>query len=201
MISINKKYLFGLFLILFAVFSVVLFCSDALAQESTGKGRKIWNNIMLFVNFGILVFLFIKYAKNPLMDFLQDERKKMAKRINEVEEQVRKARSLMEAESDKLKSIDKNIGEIRERIIEIGQREKEQIIEKAGNTASQMIEDAENEVQYKIEAARKTFGEEILATAVSMAAENLKKGITEDDNDKIIDQFSAGLAAAKARFD
>ena len=178
----------------------MLSLSDAFAAEGTGAGRKLWDSIMLFVNFGILVFLFIKFARKPLMDFLYGERKKIAARLNEMEKQVKEAKALMETEAEKLKSIDIRISEIRERVISLGQKEKDSIIEKAQTTAKQMIEDAKNETEYKLEAAKKRFGEEMLEIAVSIAKENLKKSITSEEDERIINTFSDDLSAEKIHF-
>jgi F-type H+-transporting ATPase subunit b len=182
------------------IIGIFVLCTDTLAQEGTSSGRKIWDNIMLWVNFAILVFLFIKFAKKPLMDFLHGERNKVAKKINSLEDQVKRAKLSMEAEAERLKKIDESIGEIQERILEIGRREKEEIIEKANISARQMIENAQKEVQYKLETAKKRFGEELLETAVSMAVENVKKVISQDDNEKIIDHFSDILEHEKRHF-
>ena len=54
------------FLALFILLALIgLSASDVFAMEESGKGRIIWNNIMLWINFGILVFIFIKYARKP----------------------------------------------------------------------------------------------------------------------------------------
>ncbi len=201
MSSVDKRYpLICFLLILFATAFIVLFCSDALAVESVSKGRRLWNNIMIWVNFGILVFLFIKFAKKPLMGFLHGERDKIERKIGVIEDQVREARSLMEKEADNLKDMNRRIDEIREHILEIGQREKNKIIEKAEATASQMIEGAKKEADYKLEKAKKRFGEEMLETAVSIAVDRLKQGISPEDNEEIIDGFSTVLRAEKGLF-
>ena len=49
---------------------VLFFAFDASASEEASGGRTIYHTVMLFVNFGILVYLFLKYAKKPLMNFL-----------------------------------------------------------------------------------------------------------------------------------
>ena len=54
-----------------AVLCPLLYCSDALAAEELTAGRRLWGNIMLVVNFLVLVFFFVRYAKKPLMDYLR----------------------------------------------------------------------------------------------------------------------------------
>ena len=201
MSGVDKRYpIICLLLVLFAMVFVLLFCSDALAVESVSKGRRLWNNIMIWVNFGILVFLFIKFAKKPLTAFLRGERDKIERKIGVIEDQVSEARSLMEKEADNLKDMDRRIDEIREQILEIGQREKNKIIERAEATAIQMIDGAKKEAEYKLEKAKKRFGEEMLETAVSIAVDRLKQGISQEDNENIIESFSTVLKAEKHLF-
>ena len=195
----NKRYLF-IFTSICTVSLFFLLCSDTFAQEGISSGRRLWNSIMIWVNFGILVFLFIKFARKPLMDFLHGERNKITKKIENIEGQVKKARSVMEAEADRLKKIDENIEEIRGRIVELGQNEKKMMIEKADLMAKQMIEDAKKEAFYKLETAKKRLGEEMLEIAVSLTVEELKKTISQDDDEKIINQFSDGLQYQKGHF-
>ena len=196
----GKRYLLTCFLILSTVIAGLLSCSEGYAAEGTSKGRIIYNNIMLFVNFGILVFLFIKFAKKPLIDFINGESKKISKDITEIEAQVKEARSIMDSEAAKLEGIDERVQEIKEQVLEIGKREKDKIIEKAKAAAQQMIEDAEREVQYRLETAKRRFGEEMLDMAISLAEEKLKKGFTQDDHEIMIDQFSERINREKGYF-
>jgi F-type H+-transporting ATPase subunit b len=186
-----------------AICFTVFLCSPSFAAEGTSKARVIWDNIMLFFNFGILVAAFIKFGKTPLVDFLKGESKKVKEEIEIIEEQLHKANSLMKAEEDKFASIDEKIKDTREQIIALGEKEKQKIIEKAQLLARHMIEDARNEAEYRLEKAKKSYGEEMLETAVSIALRDLKSRLTqeadEDIVEKMVDQFSIGLDTGKQR--
>ena len=60
-----------------------------------------------------------------------------------------------------------------------------------------MIEDAKKDSDYKLEAAKKLFGIEMLEIAVSIAVRKLKEEVSEEDNEKIIEQFSIDLITEK----
>lgn len=193
----KKRYLMILFLTLCATGYLTLLSSYALAMEETSRGRWFWDNIMLWINFGILVFFFIKYAKKPLVNFLHGEQKKIEENIGTVEAQIKKAISLMDEETEKLKHIDEQLKKIKENIVELGWREKGKIIEKAKIIANQMLEDAHKESEYRLVMAKKRLSVEMLDIAISMAVERLKKEISVEDNEKIIDQFTSGLSATR----
>ena len=176
---------------------VLLLAFDAFALEEASVGRKIWDNVMLFVNFGILVFLFVKYAKKPLMNFLRSEREIVEQHINELTDKKQGVQSQRDAEAEQIKDIDRIIEEIRSSILEMGEREKERIIRQGKSLAEKMIRDAEAWSENRIIAARQEISEEMVDMALSMAREKLSQNITEKDNDHLVDQFITNLQATK----
>lgn len=175
----------------------LLFAFDAFALEEASTGRKIWDNIMLFVNFGILVFLFVKYAKKPLMNFLRSERESVEKQLNELTDRREGVQSQRDVEAEHLKDIDRYIEEIRSHILEMGEREKEKIIQQGKSLAEKMIRDAEAYSENRIVAARRELSEEMVDIALSMAKEKLSKGMTDEDNNNLVSQFITNLETTK----
>lgn len=184
-------------LLTFVTAGVILALSQAEAAEGVSSGRKIWDNIMLWFNFGILVFLFIKFAKNPLMNFLRGQKEKIALNIENVEEQLRDKRSVLEAEEAKLANIDARIEEIKQRLIEIGMREKDELIEQARQQAERMIAKAEMESKAAVAAAKKQLNAELAEIAVSMVEERLRKALSSEDQDRLFEDFMVGLHGEK----
>jgi F-type H+-transporting ATPase subunit b len=172
---------------------------DALAEGGTSSGRRLWNNIMLWVNFGILAFFFIKYAKRPLLDYLRSVREKIEENLNTINHDVQMAKASMEAEHEKLQGIEDHLEEMKVRITEIGRTEKERIIESGKTAAQEMIENAKAYANYKLALAKKKISDELVDAAVSMAAERLKKGISQEDSDQLVAKFFEDLETSKER--
>ena len=196
-ISGNKLFFGSLVMVLIASFW--LDPLEAFAEEGIGSGRKLWNNIMLWVNFGIMVFIFIRYAKKPLMDYLHSVRKKIEGSLKEVDAQMASAKSVMTAEDAKLKGIDEEIRLIHERMLEMGRAEKEKIIESGRVTAEKMIENAKAYAEYRLAVARKVIFDEMVDLAVSMAEEKLKEGISQEDSDRLFADFLHHLEMSRPR--
>ncbi len=195
----RKSLSLSLWMVCITLF-VFFLSADANAVEEMTQGRKIWDTIMLWINFGILVFLFLKFGKKPLMNFLLGERNKVADVLHKVDESVKNAKALLDAEYEKVKDIDKQLEKIKEEIIELGKIEKEDIIQSAKTAAAQMIEDAKKQSEYRLITAKKRFGVEMLAMAVSIAVEKLKEEISAEDNARFIDQFISRLNTVKTSF-
>jgi len=184
-----------LLIVLCAVSCVLFLGTQAFAAEELSRGRKIWDTILLWLNFGILVFFFIKYAKNPLMDYLRGERSKISKRLYELSSQRDHVASKMKGEADRLENIDGQILELKKTILEIAQKEKERIVGEAKIKADHMIEQAKSEAGVRLAAAKKALNDEVAEIAISMVQENLRKGISPKDDERLVDQFIFGLSS------
>lgn len=177
---------------------LLLIVPEAFAAETTTSGRKLWDNIMLFFNFGILVFLFMKYAKKPLVHYLKSVRSNIKKDIDEVSGELDDARSRMGVEEEKMKAVDARIKEIRETLLKLGEQDKQKIIEEAKINAEKMIQDAKAYATYRLAMARKALSDELVDIAVGIAEEHITQGITDSDHDNLVNQFIASLGTAKA---
>ncbi|MDY6880177.1 MAG: ATP synthase F0 subunit B [Thermodesulfobacteriota bacterium] len=186
--------------ILGCVISFFSLCPDVFAEEEISSGRKLWDNIMLWVNFGILVFVFMKFARKPLIDFLRGEGKKIEEDLKTVDDKFKDAKAMMDLESDKFTGIDERMEEIKSSIIQMGIREKDNLIEQAKASADKMIRDAEIYSQQRILAAKKALADEMVDAAISMVTDKLTKEISMDDDNKLFTQFLDNLESTGRYF-
>jgi len=194
-----RKTVLGIFFAgAFAVLLPGLLPADALAAGEISEGRKIYDSIMLWVNFGILAFFFIRYGKTPLMNFLQGERKRVQNQLHEIEEDLNLARQRMKEESDKLDGIDGYLKEIQARIVEMGKREKKKILDEARVRADQMIQEAENELGFQMKKAKWMLNDQLAQKAVDLARERLAAAFTDQDNDKHLQGIMDQLGQVKS---
>ena len=169
----------------------------AAASEGSGSSRKIWDTVMLWINFGILVFFFMKYGRKPLMDVIRSARKKISNEVDDITGKLDNAKSRVSEESDKLKNAEIHIQELREAILEMGKKDKEKIILQGNMAAEKMVRDAKSFAEYRMALARKALSDEMVDMAITIAQERLTKGITETDHDNLVNQFISSLGATK----
>ncbi len=174
------------------IFFLVLYIIPSIAfaqQEEPSKARIIYNNIMLFVNFGILVFLFVKYAKKPLLNFLKSEQNKIQEDISELEQEYNNAKIILNKQKDKLQNIEVYVDDIKKSILEMAYKERERIIKDAQKEADKMVEEAQLYYETESAKAKKVIAEDLVKMAVILVKEKLRKGIPDEVNDKIITNF------------
>jgi len=165
---------------------------EALSAENSGGGRALYDEILLWINFGIIVFIFVKYAKTQLMNFLRGRREKLAQEIARIEEKK-------EAAAAKIKEIQKVLDEsedrftvIKERIVERGEKKKQATIEAAQQQSKLMLKDANRRVDYYYLQAKDRFRAELIDVAIDMAMERLPQEMTAADNEKLVSDYLAG---------
>jgi F-type H+-transporting ATPase subunit b len=193
----RQPYLQAVFVAL--VLGLLLLAGEAWAAGGVSTGRKIWDNVMLFTNFGILVFLFIRYAKKPLMDFLHGVRRKHEQDLGAVSGRFESAKSALDAQDERLREMEQSIETIQKAIIEMGEKEKAAIIEQARKAADRMIIDAKGYADYRLSMAKKALADEMVDTAIEMVREKLTGVLSESDNQRLIDGFIGDLTTTKTR--
>jgi F-type H+-transporting ATPase subunit b len=180
----------GIFFYLIAmVLSLHFLGHDALAAEKSSSWRPMYDLILRWINFGIIVFVIVKYGKTPIMNFLRGEKDKLAQEINRLENEKKEATAKIK---EALKSIDDSevrFADLKNRIIQQGEKKKTEIIESAQNQSKMMLEDAKRRIGTHFLQAKNELREELLDRALDMAMEQLPGEITHEDNDKFTRLF------------
>lgn len=162
---------------------------DAFAAEKAANWRPIYDLILRWINFGIIVFLVVKYGKTPIMNFLRGQKEKLAIEIKRLEE---KKQGITENIEETLRTIDESevqFAEIKDRIVRQGEQKKEAIIQTAQTQSKTMIEDAKRRIDVYFIQAKEKFKAELIDSAFELAMERLPKVITAEDNQKLTAEY------------
>lgn len=192
----NKLKVLGLSLVILAgVFTCLhLFGGEALAEDGGGDWRKSYDLVMLWVNFGILAFVVVKFGKNPLMSFLRMQRDEVAAEISDLEnEKALVTESINEARKTLAES-DARFAELKEMIIRMGEKRRQDLIDGAEQESQFMMSMAEQKVGGYILAAKKTFKEKLIDASVNLAMSRLPDQINEEDNQRMVNQYLSTVA-------
>jgi len=180
----------GIFFYLIAIaLSLHFLGHDALAAEKSSNWRSTYDLILRWINFGIIIFVIVKYGKTPIMNFLRGQKGKLAQEINRLENEKEDAKAKIKKT---LKAVDESevrFSELKDRIIQQGEKKKAEIIESAQNHSKMMIEDAKRRIGIHFLQAKDEFRAELIDKAMDMALERLPKEITLEDNDKFTRLF------------
>ncbi|MEN8690481.1 MAG: ATP synthase F0 subunit B [Desulfobacterales bacterium] len=182
-------------IILTALFFLSAGAVEVLAAEGGGRWRPTYDIIMKWVNFGFLAFIFFKFARRPLMNFLSDKKNEISLQIKKLEdEKDRLLQRVREAETELEENVVR-LEELKERIVQTGERRKLEIIEDARQESRMIIESAKQKMEGRIIQARNRLRAEMVDAATELALEKLPGLLTENDNQKLLEQFMAHAIA------
>jgi F-type H+-transporting ATPase subunit b len=165
---------------------------EALATENASHWRPTYDLVLRWLNFGILVFLLVKFGKAPLMNFLRKRKKELEREIKRVEEERDGAAKKVKETLKQLEESRDRFAEIKERIIKQGERKKQEIIQDARQESKILLAGAKRRVNSQILKTKDEFQAELVDAAVTIALERLPREITAEDNQKFLDQYIAG---------
>jgi F-type H+-transporting ATPase subunit b len=157
---------------------------DALAAENSGGWRPMYDLILRWINFGIIVFILVKYGKTPIMNFLRGQKDKLAQEIHQLESEKNDAKAKIKETLKAVNESEIRFSELKDRIIQQGEKKKADIIASAQTQSKMMIEDAKRRIDSHFLQAKNELRDELIDRAMDMATERLPKEITTQDNDK-----------------
>jgi F-type H+-transporting ATPase subunit b len=175
--------------ILTGLLSLHFLGQEAFAAEKAGSWRPMYDLILRWINFGIIVFLVVKYGKTPIMKFLRGQKEKVAQKIKRLEDKKQRITDDIEKT---LKTIDESevrFEEIKARILRQGEKKKEVIIQTAQHQSKAMLKDAKRRIDTHFIQAKNRFRAEMIDRAIDLAMERFPKEITAEDNDKLTIEY------------
>ena len=159
----------------------------------TAEGEASWRGaydvIMMWINFGILAFLLVKYARAPLMNLLKGEVKKTAATLERAQEGKQQIDQKVKDTLIALEEGRERLRTIQEKIVSEGERQKQQIIESAKHESRLMLERTRLKIDYEIFQAREKVKAEFIDRAVEAVLDRLPSEITPEEQTKLIDRF------------
>lgn len=187
------KYMNKVFLVCTGMMALVLslhfFGYEAFAAEKSSTWRPTYDLILRWINFGIIVFLVNKYAKTPLMNFLKGQKDKLAKEIKKLEDEKENMAEKVKETEKSLDESEVRFADLKERIVQQGEKKKQEIIKLAKNQSRILLEDTNRKIDSYILQSKTTFKAELIDAAIELAREGLPKEITDEDNERFIVQY------------
>jgi F-type H+-transporting ATPase subunit b len=159
------------------------------AGEGGSTWRATYDEVMLWLNFGILAFLLVKYGRGPLIAFLKGEAQRTAEEIERTENRKRQMDEKVLEMTAAAENRRARLQALKERLIQEGERNRREIIESARRDSRTLLEQTRMGIDHQIDEARQQLKAELIDRAVEAALERLPGVITADDQKKLVETF------------
>ena len=176
-------------------FMIHLLSIEALAADSSGDWRPIFDLVMRWVNFLILAFLLIKFSRAPIKNFLEGKKEDIARDIEALEADKKQMLREIDESRKQIENSKERLSQLKKTIIAQGEKNKIKIIEDAERESKILLESAKQKIESRIADAREVLKAELVDDAITLAMKKLPEIITDQDDQKFIDAFIKSAAS------
>ncbi|MFO8112510.1 MAG: ATP synthase F0 subunit B [Desulfosalsimonadaceae bacterium] len=173
----------------------LLAAGPAWAEDGTREWRPIYDLVMRWINFGIFIYFLVKVAGPLLVNFLSSQKTEIQAKIEGAQKEKEEMLAKVQDAKDSLEKSGPRLEEIKSRIVEQGERRKQEIIDEANEHSRLMMKNAKQRIDNQIIHARNKMMNELLDMAMEKALERLPGEMTEEDNDRLIQQYLRATSA------
>lgn len=166
-------------------------------EEHGGHGEHGWDTTALtasFVNFAILIAVFVYLFKDSLKSFLTARKAEVEKELLEAARLKADAEAKHKEYSERLAQLDKELATMKADIVAAGKREYDRIMADAEHKAARMRREAEFLIEQTAKQLRKDISRESSDGAIAAAAELLLRATTTYDQQRLAQEYLGSLA-------
>ncbi len=190
-----SKFMAVLFflVLLSGVFSI----STALGASGGEGGSKGWVSTDTFrvMNFAVLAIVLVYLLRKPLSQALNSRIKVIKDELEDLEARKNEAEKKLAEYNEKLAQLEKEAEKILEDYIKQGHEAKQRILKEAEASAEKLKSQARRNIEHEFEQAKLKLQEEIFETSLEKAEEIIKNKISEDDQDRIVEEYLKKVVA------
>ncbi len=141
------------------------------------------------LNFVVLVSVLVYLLKKPVAEALGARIENIKEQLATLETQKADAEKRLADYGDQLSKLDAEAGTIIEEYIRQGNEARERILAEAEKAADKLQEQAGRNIENEFKRVKAALQEEILEKSLTKAEELIKDKITNDDQEKLVDEY------------
>jgi F-type H+-transporting ATPase subunit b len=155
-----------------------------------GEHLPLWLKLVIqFINFGILVFVLMKFGGKPFKDYLKKRHDTVKEKIDEAERLLKEAEQAKAVYEGKLAGVDSEIQAFRASAMEAVEAEKTRVIQEAESLAKKIREQAQLAYDQEMRTALEKIRMEVAERTISMATQKVRDSFGPDDHNRMLDEF------------
>lgn len=163
----------------------------ALAASGGDSGSKGWQNLDWYrlMNFVVLAGVLVFILRKPVSQALSSRIKDIKEQLESLEVQKAEAEKQLAQYNEKLSQLESEAEKIVDDYIKQGNEAKAKILKEAERTAEKLQAQARRNIEHEFDKAKQKLQQEVVESSLQKAEESLKKEITAQDQDKLVDEY------------
>lgn len=152
-------------------------------------GEHDYTDTFRVMNFAVLAIALFFLLKKPVSQFLGDRIQNIQQQLEELESQKSAAEKKLAQYNEQLSTLSSESEKIIEQYRQQGLALKKKILEEADTAAEKLQEQALRTIDHEFAQARIQLESEVLEKAIAKAEEKIKKSITDQDQDMLVNEY------------
>jgi len=167
------------------------------AAESGGSDATTWKKTDWYkvLNFAILTIGLFLIVRKPVSNFLNGRIQGIKEQLNELEESKKEAEQKLAKYNEKFNRLEQETEKLIADYVKQGNEAKKRIIKEAGTAAEKLEDQAKKNIENEFKKAREKLQKEILEQALAKAEKIIKNKITNQDQDRLVDEYLEKVVA------
>lgn len=145
--------------------------------------------LIQIINFAVLLFVIVKFAKKPFKEYLKNRRAAVKERIEEAERLLKEAQEVKALYAEKLSRLPEEIDAFRASALKEAEAERTKILAEAQELASRIREQARLAYEQELKEALQRVRAEVASHTIKTAEEVVRERFTKEDNDRMVEDF------------
>ena len=174
--------------VLIALFCLAVGTASAASGEGGGKGW-VATDTFRVMNFVVLLAALIFLLRKPLSKALSSRIQTIKDELESLETQKAEAEKKLAQYNEKLSELESEAEKIVQGYIQQGNDAKAKILKEAEATAEKLQEQAKRNIEHEFSKARQELQRDVVEKSLVQAEEMLKKSITDQDQDKLVNEY------------
>jgi F-type H+-transporting ATPase subunit b len=163
--------------------------SPATAADAEAHGGGIVDMIARAVNFAIFAGTLFYFLHSPIRTYLAGRSGQIRSDLVNAAEMRQSAAAQIEEIDRKMKALPGELDELRAQGAEEIAAEEARIAAVAATERSRLLEQTRREIEVQVKIAERELVSHAADLAVGVAAERIKKNITDDDQKRLVDRY------------
>ncbi|GAB6096898.1 ATP synthase F0 subunit B [Desulfatiferula olefinivorans] len=184
--------------LIMAVLLVLVCAGSALGSAEAHEAvQKHWSadDWIRVMNFAVLAGALFFLLRKPIGDALNGRIAGIRAQLEELEAKKAQAEKTLADYEKKIATLDDEVSQIIAQYTEQGEAAKKRILDAAAASAEKLEEQAKRNIESEFKAARLKLQAEMMTQALEKAEELVKKTISSDDQDRLIDEYLEKVVA------
>jgi F-type H+-transporting ATPase subunit b len=173
--------------------TTMMFAASVFAEEAAHGGHEeitfMGDWLPRLVNFAIIAFVVVYFARKPVRDFFSNRSAEIAKAIQESREARERAVAALTDLERKIKEMEAETGRMVADAQARGEKDKKELVEEGRKVAQEVQAQVKQGIDSELHKAKAALAAEASLLALDLAEGRIKQKINNQDHERIVKEY------------